>query len=154
MAWDAKVLKAARIVLRKHGTDALSVAQRRADEWSERGAEDAANLWRVIGSAMLAILNRARRKTGRRASLSEVLHGSVTRRMMESDGVTRHYVTRLMRQTKRRRANSDPITEESGSSVPPTVDDAGTSTPADVGANPPAGDMSGIGTRRSRRESP
>ena len=39
-------------------------------------------------------------------------------------------------------------TEETGSSMPPTGRDAGTSTPMGIGANPPAGDMSGIGTRR------
>jgi nucleotide-binding universal stress UspA family protein len=107
MPWDPKVLKVARILLRKHGTDALGVAQKRADEWSERGAERAANLWRVIGSAAMAMLNRARRRTGRRASLPEVLHGSVTQKVMDADKVERHHVARLMRQTKRRRASND-----------------------------------------------
>jgi hypothetical protein len=107
MAWDPKVLKVARILLRKHGTDALGVAQQRADEWSERGEERAADLWRVIGSAMLAILNRTRRTTGRRATLPEVLHGSVTQKVMNADKVERHHVARLMRQTKRRRASND-----------------------------------------------
>jgi hypothetical protein len=107
MAWDPKVLKVARILLRKHGTDALGVAQQRADEWSERGEERAAKLWRVIGSAVLAILNRMRRTTGRRASLPEVLHGSVTQKVMDADKVERHHVERLMRQAKRRRASND-----------------------------------------------
>jgi hypothetical protein len=107
MAWDPKVLKVARILLRKHGTDALGVAQQRADEWSERGEERAANLWRVIGSAVLAILNRVRRTTGRRASLPEVLHGSVTQKVMDADKVERHHVERLMRRAKRRRASND-----------------------------------------------
>jgi hypothetical protein len=107
MVWDPKVLKVARILLRKHGTDALEVAQRRADEWSERGEERAAELWRVIGSAALAILNRTRRKTGRRATLPEVLHGSVTRQVMDADKVERHHVARLMRRTKKRRASND-----------------------------------------------
>ena len=107
MAWDAKVLKAARIVLRKHGTHALNVAQRRADAWSDNGVERAASLWRVIGCAMLEILNRTRRRTGVRATLPEVLHGSVTQKIMDADGVTRHDVAQLMRETKRRRASSD-----------------------------------------------
>jgi hypothetical protein len=107
MAWNLKVLKAARILLRKHGTDALDVAQRHADEWSERGDNRAAKLWHVIGSAVLAILNRARQKTGRRATLPEVLHGSVTQKVMDADKVERHHVAGLMRHTKRRRAGND-----------------------------------------------
>jgi hypothetical protein len=107
MAWDPKVLKVARILLRKHGTDALGVAQQRADEWSERGEQRAANLWRVIGSAVLAILNRVRRTTGRRATLPEVLHGSVTQKVMDADKVERRHVERLMRRAKRRRASND-----------------------------------------------
>jgi hypothetical protein len=107
MAWDPKVLKVARFLLRKHGTDALSVAQPRADEWSERGEMRAAKLWRVIGSAVLAILNRVRRRTGRRASLSEVLHGSVTQKVMDADKVKRHDVRRLMGRIKRRRPTND-----------------------------------------------
>jgi hypothetical protein len=103
MAQNLKVLKVARILLRKHGTDALDVAQRHADEWTERGNRRGAELWRVIGSAVLAILNRARRSTGRRASLPEVLHGSVTQMVMDADKVERHHVARLMRRTKRRR---------------------------------------------------
>jgi hypothetical protein len=107
MAWDPKLLKVARILLRKHGTDALDVAQQRADEWSEHGEQRAANLWRVIASAVLAILNRVRRTTGRRATLPEVLHGSVTRKVMHADKVERRDVERLMRRAKRRRARND-----------------------------------------------
>ena len=91
----------------EHGTDALSVAQQRAEEWSERGEERAANLWRVIGSAVLAILNRVRRTTGRRASLPEVLHRSVTQKVVDADKVERHHVERLMRRAKRRCASND-----------------------------------------------
>jgi nucleotide-binding universal stress UspA family protein len=107
MASDPKVLKVARLLLRKHGTDALGVAQQRADEWSGRGEERAANLWRLIGSAVLAMLNRVRRRTGRRASLPEVLHGSVTQRVMDADKVERHHVARLIRRMKKRTAVND-----------------------------------------------
>ena len=87
MEQNLNMLKAARILLRNHGADALDVAQRHADEWAQRGDRRAADLWRVIGSAALAILNRA---------------------VMAADKVERHHVVGLMRRTKRRRASNDP----------------------------------------------
>jgi len=100
MARPAKIIGTARLIVTKYGKAGPSIARRRARQAARRRDEATASAWTAIARAADVVLEPP---PDDRASLSDVLDGAVTGRVMKADGVDREQVEQLMRETKERR---------------------------------------------------
>jgi hypothetical protein len=98
MTREEKVRWLAKLVTDKHGNDAFSVAQGRAEECKRRGDHEAHIVWLEIQSALT-------RTGGKRSnmSLGDVLDGAVTQQVMRADDVSMEHVESVMQDAKKRR---------------------------------------------------